>query len=95
MTLELERTSLSPNPHEPLILIGTGDPNEHLVVVEGSSAALAVAVIRAEESGAYCYPHGPAHPRLGPFATAEEALEACREVQRNERCYDSCCQSAY
>ncbi len=95
MTLELERTPLSSNPHEPLVLVGTGDRNEHLVVVEGSPAALAVAVIRTEGSGTYCYPHGPAHPRLGPFATAQEALEACREVQRSERCYDSCCQSAY
>jgi hypothetical protein len=94
MTLELERTALSPrsNPHEPLILVETGSPTEHLVVVEGSPRALAVAVIRVEDTGTYCYPHGPAHPRLGPFTSAEEALDACREVQRAERCYDSCCQ---
>jgi hypothetical protein len=96
MTLELERDALSPtqnrNPHEPLILIETGSPTERLVVVEGSPRALAVAVIRAEDTGTYCYPHGPAHPRLGPFASAEEALDACRVVQRTERCYDSCCQ---
>jgi hypothetical protein len=101
MTLELERTALSSNlnptqnRHEPLILVETATPTEHLVVVEGSPEALAVAVIRAEDTGTYCYPHGPAHPRLGPFASPYEALEACREVQRTERCYDSCCQSLY
>ena len=105
MTLELERDALSPNPkwnssakpnpHEPLVLVPTALSTEHLVVVEGSPRALAVAVIRAEETGTYCYPHGPAHPRLGPFRTAEEALEACREEQRAARCYDSCCQGHY
>ncbi len=93
MTLELERTTLASNPHEPLVLAGTGDPAEHLVV-EGSPAALAVAVIRSEQTGTFCYPHGPVHPRLGPFRTVAEALEACREVQRTERCYDSCCQGS-
>ena len=97
MTLELERPALSTNsnPHEPLILVETGLPAEQLVVVEGSPRALAVAVIRAEGTGTYCYPHGPAHPRLGPFTSAAEALDACREVQRSERCYDSCCQGPY
>jgi hypothetical protein len=102
MTLELEGTALSlpvgdewnagtRNAHEPLVLADTGDPAEWLVVVQGSPRALAVAVIRTEDTGTYCYPHGPAHPRLGPYATAEDALAACREVQRSERCYDSCC----
>ena len=95
MTIELERSAVRSSPHEPLVLVSTGNAAEHLVVVEGSPSALAVAVIRAEESGTYCYPHGPAHPRLGPFATVEDALEACREVQRAERCYDSCCQGGY
>jgi hypothetical protein len=94
VTIELERPAVSRNPHEPLVLVNTGDPAEQLIVVEGSPSALAVAVIRVEESGTYCYPHGPAHPRLGPFGSAHEALEACREVQRAERCYDSCCQPA-
>lgn len=92
MTLELERNTLASSPHEPLVLLGTGNPAEHLVVVAGSPAALAVAVIRSEESGTYCYPHGPVHPRLGPFRSVDEGLEACREVQRTERCHDSCCQ---
>jgi hypothetical protein len=92
MTLELQRTAVSRNVHEPLVLVPTTRSDEHIVVVEGSPSALAVAVIRAEDSGVYCYPHGPALPRLGPFATAEAALEACREIQRSERCYDSCCQ---
>jgi hypothetical protein len=101
MTLELERTPLSSNsntspgakgnPHEPLVLAPTALPMEQLVVVEGSPSELAVAVIRAEDAGTYCYPHGPAHPRLGPFGSAEEALEACREVQRAARCCDTCC----
>ncbi|MDQ4137760.1 MAG: hypothetical protein M3116_02785 [Actinomycetota bacterium] len=92
MTLELERNTLASNPHEPLVLVGTRDLADYLVVVEGSPAALAVAVIRSEQTGTYCYPHSPVHPRLGPFGSIEEALEACREVQRTERCYDSCCQ---
>lgn len=95
MTLELERTTpslTSNNAHEPLVLVETDSLTDFLVVVEGAPEALAVAVIRAEETGTYCYPHGPAHPRLGPFDSALEALEAAREVQRAERCYDSCCQ---
>jgi hypothetical protein len=93
VTLELERTtpSSTSNPHEPLVLVETESLTEFLVVVEGSRQALAVAVIRVEETGTYCYPHGPVHPRLGPFGSAIEALEAAREVQRTERCYDSCC----
>jgi len=91
MTLELELTTVSTNAHEPLVFLETGNPTEWLVVVEGSSAALAVAVIRAEETGTYCYPQGPAHPPLGPFPSAFEALEAAREVQRSALCFDSCC----
>lgn len=94
MTLELERNALSVTPHEPLVLLEACATGEHLVVVAGSPRALAIAVIRTEKAGTYCYPHGPAHPRLGPFGSAEEALEACREVQRSERCYDSCCRGA-
>jgi hypothetical protein len=84
-------SSSSWNLHEPLVLVGTGTPTEYVVAVDGSPGALAVAVIREELSGTYCYPHGPAHPRLGPFGSVGEALEACRDVQRSERCYDSCC----
>jgi hypothetical protein len=91
MTLELTREARVQDAHEPLVLLPTLNPVEQLVVIEGAPSALAVAVIRAERTGTYCYPHGPAHPRLGPFATAEDALEACRQVQRAERCFDSCC----
>lgn len=91
----LDSNPLGSNPHEPLILVETDSPTEQLVVVEGSGDALAVAVVRTETTGTYCYPHGPAHPRLGPFQSAFEALEACREVQRTERCYDSCCQGSF
>ncbi len=93
MTLELERDIVvtTRNPHEPLVLVETGSPTEYLVVVEGSPSALAVAIIRVEDTGTYCYPHGPAHPRLGPFASVTDALDGCRAVQRAERCYDSCC----
>lgn len=92
MTIQLDPTaSASTSAHEPLVLIAGADAAEYLVTLDGAPRVLAVAVIRVEDGGTFCYPHAPALPRLGPFASPMEALDACREAQRAAQCFDPCC----
>jgi hypothetical protein len=61
-----------------LSLIDSGHPHEWLVCRDGTEPVVVVAVVSSETGGVYAYPHLVPYRRLGPFESAEEALESCR-----------------